>query len=94
MEGTTSAHAENTDSIVRNWHPNRNYLRARGEYGSCMCRVSFRGELPPRTRRIQVVIAITIVFHGTTSAHAENTLATSTGCGSHGNYLRARGEYR
>ena len=32
MEGTTSAHAENTDSIVRNWHPNRNYLRARGEY--------------------------------------------------------------
>ena len=93
MEGTTSAHAENTDSIVRNWHPNRNYLRARGEYGSCMCRVSFRGELPPRTRRILETWMDQLGKSGTTSAHAENTGYMLPEQNRAMNYLRARGEY-
>ena len=91
--GTTSAHAENTNSgnpLFVFW---RNYLRARGEYSDRVGRRAQGGELPPRTRRIPLASTLVILLPGTTSAHAENTTRRlSTSCGSW-NYLRARGEY-
>ena len=50
-------------------------------------------ELPPRTRRIRLILWNAQHFGGTTSAHAENTTCTNQFFGSTGNYLRARGEY-
>ena len=52
-----------------------------------------RTELPPRTRRIRPRRPSRPHRDGTTSAHAENTAVRHHGCGSNGNYLRARGEY-
>ena len=50
-------------------------------------------ELPPRTRRIRAVGDALTEAHGTTSAHAENTVAYFPIGPNHRNYLRARGEY-
>ena len=50
-------------------------------------------ELPPRTRRIQHAGRRHQRGRGTTSAHAENTLACGVGVDGVWNYLRARGEY-
>ena len=72
----------------------RNYLRARGEYDWLPNVVVENPELPPRTRRIQVVFAGGGGFLGTTSAHAENTRVAGLLCTFNRNYLRARGEYR
>ena len=71
--GTTSACAENTKEIPRHGSGPWNYLRVRGEYlGPQQLRC--RGlELPPRARRILLVGCDVDIFHGTTSACAENT---------------------
>ena len=74
IQGTTSACAENTARILADSWPVRNYLRVRGEYTPSTPTPQANEELPPRARRIRVIIAITIVFHGTTSACAENTI--------------------
>ena len=50
-------------------------------------------ELPPRARRIQGLKGKSMPTPRTTSACAENTLATGVGLWLHGNYLRVRGEY-
>ena len=56
VDGTTSAHAENTGTHRHGRTPNGNYLRARGEYRTKSDISGVWGELPPRTRRIQVVL--------------------------------------
>ena len=93
MRGTTSAHAENTGHRGSQSCSKRNYLRARGEYFSRIVEDWDRTELPPRTRRIRPRRPSRPHRDGTTSAHAENTAVRHHGCGSNGNYLRARGEY-
>ena len=54
--GTTSACAENTDSVVRKQIQIRNYLRVRGEYHRSKGGGVRPRELPPRARRIQCPI--------------------------------------
>ena len=71
--GTTSAHAENTVGPLNSFAPERNYLRARGEYWKVKMLPGRTVELPPRTRRIRGVLSFVTVDGGTTSAHAENT---------------------
>ena len=71
--GTTSAHAENTDSCLLCGGVGGNYLRARGEYLHDSGSAIFSQELPPRTRRIPARFGVGDFFPGTTSAHAENT---------------------
>ena len=73
-QGTTSAHAENTAVGVDNHLIFRNYLRTRGEYVRSATSICFRAELPPHTRRIRALDHSNLLCHGTTSAHAENTL--------------------
>ena len=93
-QGTTSAHAENTQWLTLLKTPWRNYLRARGEYVfEAPCGV-VGVELPPRTRRIQFPQLTPLPGRGTTSAHAENTEPWQPQPLTWGNYLRARGEYR
>ena len=93
VDGTTSAHAENTPK----WLPVRalagNYLRARGEYFQISISGIMTLELPPRTRRIPHGSTPACVYVRTTSAHAENTGTHRHGRTPNGNYLRARGEY-
>ena len=71
--GTTSACAENTymkkSMIRRMW----NYLRVRGEYKNTGWLPRPNSELPPRARRIPFHFSCTVLYHGTTSACAENT---------------------
>ena len=91
--GTTSAHAENTVGPLNSFAPERNYLRARGEYWKVKMLPGRTVELPPRTRRIRLIrLAINLAM-GTTSAHAENTLPIELMPHFPRNYLRARGEY-
>ena len=71
----------------------RNYLRARGEYHQAGGGWGWGVELPPRTRRIHWRFNACSCWHGTTSAHAENTKGFSPIRLSRRNYLRARGEY-
>ena len=52
QSGTTSAHAENTESSKSSISLLWNYLRARGEYIQTELTLGIDGELPPRTRRI------------------------------------------
>ena len=92
-EGTTSAHAENTDGGGCQAVGVRNYLRARGEYALGHISGLSSLELPPRTRRIPLAIEGPRFAYGTTSAHAENTLAVPRPHAGQWNYLRARGEY-
>ena len=54
---------------------------------------TFWGELPPRTRRIQIRSGFEDRPLGTTSAYAENTLIRRQYLPDNGNYLRVRGEY-
>ena len=91
--GTTSAHAENTQTINRVGQMVKNYLRARGEYYQAAVRSSCCSELPPRTRRIPAEVEGENAALGTTSAHAENTVGFQEAAEKIGNYLRARGEY-
>ena len=91
--GTTSAYAENT--ILPGQHPNRkwNYLRVRGEYGLLTPPYLRAPELPPRTRRIQLLGVPPQTVAGTTSAYAENTRHHGASTSRNWNYLRVRGEY-
>ena len=91
--GTTSAHAENTPIHAVPLCARRNYLRARGEYEESWDDTTRWLELPPRTRRIQLVEFLLRRLGGTTSAHAENTAKNTISSCSRRNYLRARGEY-
>ena len=56
-------------------------------------RIIKSGELPPRTRRILPECLVDVNNCGTTSAYAENTVASATGTVAWWNYLRVRGEY-
>ena len=71
--GTTSAHAENTWLQHYSQGLLGNYLRARGEYVIHLEIGLVKEELPPRTRRIRIIVIFLTLIHGTTSAHAENT---------------------
>ena len=71
--GTTSACAENTKNPRRFGYRPGNYLRVRGEYACVFGDARPHQELPPRARRIPVVVGIVRHGGGTTSACAENT---------------------
>ena len=71
--GTTSACAENTDTIVIYAPTLRNYLRVRGEYYWRAWENKIWAELPPRARRIRTIRRNREHQNGTTSACAENT---------------------
>ena len=71
--GTTSAYAENTCRHVKLQRIIGNYLRVRGEYPPGAEDPQKWGELPPRTRRIQLRASFEEKAQGTTSACAENT---------------------
>ena len=91
--GTTSACAENTGQWSQPGSYRRNYLRVRGEYvrmGIVFTRIS---ELPPRARRIRIVMLLGCGMLGTTSACAENTRPGWRTSQYRWNYLRVRGEY-
>ena len=71
--GTTSACAENTHTVVANNCGLGNYLRVRGEYLCVGWLELGRLELPPRARRIHPGRYCPEKRGGTTSACAENT---------------------
>ena len=71
--GTTSACAENTGVLGTLGEKFRNYLRVRGEYELEKLIAASNQELPPRARRIQIIISSKNPNIGTTSACAENT---------------------
>ena len=73
LRGTTSACAENTQGglLLRIWK--WNYLRVRGEYMMRVTDCPAILELPPRARRIHLMLVLETVDEGTTSACAENT---------------------
>ena len=72
--GTTSAYAENTNFDLGAAPVVRNYLRVRGEYNDMFDATEVIAELPPRTRRILIILDQAMISIGTTSAYAENTL--------------------
>ena len=91
--GTTSACAENTRKGLLLRLRDGNYLRVRGEYGMVAALCSTTRELPPRARRIHLINNQLRLFHGTTSACAENTSHQQSAPALPRNYLRVRGEY-
>ena len=91
--GTTSACAENTTCLVRDRNIPWNYLRVRGEYSQPLLIASPIMELPPRARRIRIILENHTRKGGTTSACAENTLPLVLMGRQKRNYLRVRGEY-
>ena len=91
--GTTSACAENTKPLVVNDIFIRNYLRVRGEYGIISASMCSSVELPPRARRIRIILECYPGEGGTTSACAENTSLRISSLRLVRNYLRVRGEY-
>ena len=92
--GTTSACAENTCYRSSRGGKQWNYLRVRGEYMASNFLVFSKLELPPRARRILLVMGFMASVNGTTSACAENTLPSALRYWTLRNYLRVRGEYR
>mgnify|MGYP001678268143 CR=1 FL=1 len=91
--GTTSACAENTlRSFPMDSQPG-NYLRVRGEYVLVALTGGLVTELPPRARRILILLSLCDVVVGTTSACAENTRDQAVHQNDSWNYLRVRGEY-
>ena len=93
MGGTTSACAENTTALSEGEHRIGNYLRVRGEYQLAAGSSIRLEELPPRARRIQILLVGGDIPPGTTSACAENTYRGHQNDQNEGNYLRVRGEY-
>ena len=91
--GTTSACAENTTALSEGEHRIGNYLRVRGEYQLAAGSSIRLEELPPRARRIQILLVGGDIPPGTTSACAENTYRGHQNDQNEGNYLRVRGEY-
>ena len=73
IDGTTSACAENTVTVILFCTAYGNYLRVRGEYMPCFSAMAATVELPPRARRIQTGGVFICANNGTTSACAENT---------------------
>ena len=71
----------------------RNYLRVRGEYKADAYDCFIDAELPPRARRILLLLSILIIGFRTTSACAENTIVNIFIICMKWNYLRVRGEY-
>ena len=65
----------------------------RGEYTPKLITWNPPEELPPRARRIPYFLRFLLHIQGTTSACAENTMATTRSSGRNTNYLRVRGEY-
>ena len=94
LGGTTSAYAENTYPAERPRSGIGNYLRVRGEYSVGASQGITPQELPPRTRRIQILGLGRLWLPGTTSAYAENTRRPSHDQLRPRNYLRVRGEYK
>ena len=93
QRGTTSACAENTYGKKHVILAMRNYLRVRGEYPVDAPLPPAWAELPPRARRIQILLVGGDIPPGTTSACAENTYRGHQNDQNEGNYLRVRGEY-
>ena len=91
--GTTSACAENTQWLEKQYPSCWNYLRVRGEYSAGTKEYDSNMELPPRARRIRQLFTRGHKGHGTTSACAENTGAAASSIPNPRNYLRVRGEY-
>ena len=91
--GTTSACAENTCWTIMAGLLSGNYLRVRGEYIPMVTILMRFLELPPRARRIPDADLKHLGMLGTTSACAENTMATAYNRSAWRNYLRVRGEY-
>ena len=58
VSGTTSACAENTGSWRAPRYPRGNYLRVRGEYLRLIRKTRFPLELPPRARRIPILVVL------------------------------------
>ena len=71
--GTTSACAENTNSLPHKILSIWNYLRVRGEYRLWKTATSITSELPSRARRIRELRRVQAENARTTSACAENT---------------------
>ena len=90
---TTSACAENTCLRKMSRCQWRNYLRVRGEYLQGRLDGCGFSELPPRARRIHILMNVAEPQVGTTSACAENTPRFSSSTKTRRNYLRVRGEY-
>ena len=87
-------HARRILGAHRHHHRARgNYLRMRGEYPMPDYSQLPVKELPPHARRILTVEGFAELFHGTTSACAENTLEVADYVDDWRNYLRVRGEY-
>ena len=93
LHGTTSACAENTALKRQTRGYEWNYLRVRGEYSQPLLIASPIMELPPRARRIRIILENHTRKGGTTSACAENTLPLVLMGRQKRNYLRVRGEY-
>ena len=93
VRGTTSACAENTRPLPRRRPEDRNYLRVRGEYLDGRPAYRPARELPPRARRIHMLVVVWLLLRGTTSACAENTTRHYPSAPWPRNYLRVRGEY-
>ena len=93
-DGTTSACAENTADDHTGIIAPGNYLRVRGEYARTHTHTPYDRELPPRARRIRLIVISYLIIAGTTSACAENTAGGESGVFLQWNYLRVRGEYR
>ena len=93
-ERTTSACAENTLAWGELTQAAGNYLRVRGEYRVWLRINDARAELPPRARRILIIAHALLLFLGTTSACAENTIHCIRFGYRGWNYLRVRGEYQ
>ena len=70
-----------------------NYLRVRGEYPKQCHKERLIRELPPRARRILILMTRRSARMGTTSACAENTHPATHNNALSRNYLRVRGEY-
>ena len=91
--GTTSACAENTAHLPTPGVVDWNYLRVRGEYVTHAPFPPTVEELPPRARRIRMILEYYSNDLGTTSACAENTQTKHPQHALAWNYLRVRGEY-
>ena len=71
--GTTSAYAEKSLSRQRKPPRHQNYLRIRGEELQRAGYTAEQTELPPHTRRREVVDELPALAPGTTSAYAEKS---------------------
>ena len=90
--GTTSAYAEKSPRPVVCWAIIRNYLRIRGEEATRYWAMTVATELPPHTRRRELLKSSMCALARTTSAYAEKSAAIMRARNLIWNYLRIRGE--